>query len=192
MANSRRGTILRAVSRVELSCSQATVFGWASGREVLTLRETMTLDPLRPVDGPLLGVSPASDTGAPQPPGRWSRRRRLVVLAVMLLAIYVVAAYVIAPRMWRLFSARHPALDDLPEISRTGSGIPGDPTNVGLIGAEADVIGIMLAAKWHPADPITLRSSVRIAAASLLHRPYPDAPVSNLYLWGRKENLAFQ
>ncbi|MBM4071508.1 MAG: hypothetical protein FJ271_21620 [Planctomycetes bacterium] len=147
----------------------------------------MSCDPLRPVDGPLLGISSLAT-----PPRRWSRRRRLGVLAGILLAIYVAAAYLMIPAMWRWFANRHPALDDLPEIAHTGSGIPGDPINVGLIGHEQEVIGIMLAAKWHPADRITLRSSIRIAAASVLHRPYPDAPVSHLYLWGRKEDLAFQ
>jgi hypothetical protein len=148
----------------------------------------VSLDPLRPVDGPLLGKSP--------PPGalprRWRRTRLLAIWAAIALCLYVAAAYIVVPAMWRLFGQRHPALDDLPDISRTGTGIPGDPINVGLIGSEEEVIGIMLAARWHPADPITLRSSVRIAAASVLRRPYPDAPVSHLYVWGRKEDLAFQ
>lgn len=149
----------------------------------------MSLDPLRPVDGPLLGVSAASRTTPCVPP---RRVRRLVLLAAIVLGVYLAAAYFVVPTIWRLVEHRHPALDDLPEISHTGSGIPGDPINVGLIGVEDEVIGIMLAAKWHPADPITLRSSVHIAAASLLRRPYPDAPVSHLYVWGRKEDLAFQ
>lgn len=154
----------------------------------------VSLDPLRPVDGPLLGISSptASSSASPSPPKRWRRARRLALLAGLVLFLYLAAAYFIVPTVWRLFSPRHPALDDLPEISHTGSGIPGDPINVGLIGVENEVIRIMLAARWHPADPITLRSSVRIAAASVLHLPYPDAPVSNLYVWGRKEDLAFQ
>jgi hypothetical protein len=50
----------------------------------------------------------------------------------------------------------------------------------------------MLAAGWFPADPITLRSSLRIAAGTILHRPYADAPVSNLFFYGRKQDLAFE
>ena len=50
----------------------------------------------------------------------------------------------------------------------------------------------MLAAGWHPADPITLRTSLRIAESVVLHRPDPDAPVSALYLFGRKQDLAFE
>src|SRR5205823_14147441 len=57
---------------------------------------------------------------------------------------------------------------------------------------KAEVIRIMLAAGWHPADPLTLRSSLEIAEAAVLKRSYDDAPVSNLYLFGRKEDLAFE
>ena len=61
-----------------------------------------------------------------------------------------------------------------------------------LIGTETDVKRDMLAAKWYPADPLTLRSCLKIASATMLKRPYDDAPVSNLYLFGRKEDLAFE
>jgi len=50
----------------------------------------------------------------------------------------------------------------------------------------------MLAAGWYPADPVTLKSSLKIAAGSVLRRPYDDAPVSPLYLWGHKQDLAFE
>ena len=50
----------------------------------------------------------------------------------------------------------------------------------------------MLAAKWYPADPLTLRSCLEIAEATVLKRPYDDAPVSNLYLRRRKQDLAFE
>jgi LssY C-terminus len=64
--------------------------------------------------------------------------------------------------------------------------------NIALIATEAELIRAMLAAAWHPADPLTLESSLRIASSTVFHRPYVDAPVSNLYLWGRKEDLAFE
>jgi hypothetical protein len=39
---------------------------------------------------------------------------------------------------------------------------------------------------------LTLDSCLEIAEASVLKRPYDDAPVSNLYLFGRKQDLAFE
>jgi hypothetical protein len=50
----------------------------------------------------------------------------------------------------------------------------------------------MLDAGWHPADPVTLRTSVRIARSVLFDRPYEDAPVSNLFVFGRRQDLAFE
>ena len=43
----------------------------------------------------------------------------------------------------------------------------------------------MRAAQWHAADPLSLRSRLEIASAAVFEHPYDDAPVSNLYLWGR-------
>ena len=87
---------------------------------------------------------------------------------------------------------RHPSLDDVPGVTTTRDGHPGDPLNVALIGTETEVKALLLAAQWHPADPLGLRSDLEIAAATVLRRSYDDAPVSNLYLWGRKEDLAFE
>ena len=79
-----------------------------------------------------------------------------------------------------------------PKTTVTGQGIPGDPLNVGLIGGEDDVVRSMLDAGWSPADPITLKSSLRIAESVVFRRAYVDAPVSNLYLFGRRQDLAFE
>ena len=118
--------------------------------------------------------------------------RKCVLFGGGLLLVYLVAAYLIAPLFWRADTRHHPDLSGLPTITHTGSGIPGDPLNIGLVGSEEDVIRGMTAAAWHPADPITFRSSVRIAVDSVFHRPDENAPVSNLYLFGRKQDLAFE
>ncbi len=60
------------------------------------------------------------------------------------------------------------------------------------VGSEAEVVKAMTAAGWSPADETTFRSSVRIVVDSVLSRPDVDAPVSNLYLFGRKQDLAFE
>jgi hypothetical protein len=113
------------------------------------------------------------------------------VIALFLL-VYLGVAYLAIPFGWRRYTRRHPSLEEVPRITRTADGIPGDPLNVALIGTRAEVLRVMLAAKWDPADPLTFRSSLRIAEATVLRRPYGDAPVSNLYLFGRKEDLAFE
>jgi hypothetical protein len=119
-------------------------------------------------------------------------RRTAVALGIALVA-YVLIAYGILPLVWtEVERGHHPALEGLPKVTYNADGIPADPLNVALVGDEAEVVAAMLAAHWHPADPITLESSLKIAESVVLHRPDPDAPVSPLYVFGRKQDLAFE
>lgn len=118
--------------------------------------------------------------------------RRAVSVVGIILVAYVVFSYLIMPTFVRYYVHRHPGLENIPGITHTKLGLPGDPLNVALVGSEEQVMKIMVAAKWYPSDPLTLRSCLRIATASVLKRPYEDAPVSNLYLFGRKQDLAFE
>ena len=86
----------------------------------------------------------------------------------------------------------HPALDRSPRHTTTAKGHSGDAINVAFIGTEEELHRTLAAAGWYAADPITLQSSIRIAADVVLHKPYPHAPVSDLYLWGRKQDAAFE
>jgi LssY C-terminus len=74
----------------------------------------------------------------------------------------------------------------------TAQGIPGGPLNIGLVGSRAEVVKAWRSPGWHPADAITLRTSLEIVGSVLLHRPYPDAPVSNLFYDDRHQDLAFE
>ena len=105
--------------------------------------------------------------------------------------IYLILAYILLPALWA-HHEHQPGLAVKPMVTRTAQGIPGDAMNVGLVGAKEEVIRAMLAAGWLPADPITFESSAGIVDSVLLHRPDPDAPVSNLYYEGRKQDLAFE
>jgi hypothetical protein len=108
------------------------------------------------------------------------------------LIVWLLVAYMVVPTMWRCYAKCHPALEDAPRITHTVDGIPGDPLNVSLVGAETELQSAMLAAGWYPADPITLKSSLRIATGTVFHRAYDNAPVSSLYLFGHRQDLAFE
>lgn len=127
--------------------------------------------------------------------GKPSWRRRFLVRAakvfVVVLSLWLLAAYVLLPALWRHYE-HQPALEDAPKTTVTSQGISGDPLNVGLIGFEGGVVHAMLNSGWNPADPVTLRTSVQIARSVLFNRPDADAPVSNLFLFGRKQDLAFE
>jgi hypothetical protein len=117
--------------------------------------------------------------------------KRAALLLLLVVAGYGLLAYLVLPALWTHYEHQK-GLAELPMVTRTAQGIPGDPINVGLVGGGKDVLCAMHAAGWYPADPITLRSSIEIAGSVLLDRPYRDAPVSNLYYLGRREDLAFE
>lgn len=64
--------------------------------------------------------------------------------------------------------------------------------NLGIEGGERDLVTSMTAAGWYPADPVTLGSSLRIVKNSVFPAPDPTASVSPLFLFGRKQDLAFE
>jgi hypothetical protein len=113
-----------------------------------------------------------------------------IVLGLVIL--WLLVAYLLVPMAWKMYASRHQAITSGPRITVTSAGIHGDPLNLSFIGEENDLVSAMLAAGWSPADPITLKSSLRIAESTIFHRPYVDAPVSTLKLFGRKEDLAFE
>jgi LssY C-terminus len=122
------------------------------------------------------------------------RRRRLrsvSVALVLLAALYVAIAYALLPVLWSRWYSAQPSVSTY-MLTVTPQGIPGDPINIGLVGSKADVLQAFAAAKWDPADAITLRSSIEIGASVILDRPYPDAPVSILLYDGRHQDLAFE
>lgn len=86
----------------------------------------------------------------------------------------------------------HPALVRSPRHTTTSAGHAGDAINVAFIGTEEELHRVFAAAGWFAADPVTLQTSVRIAADVVLRKPYAHAPVSTLYLWGRKQDAAFE
>lgn len=121
-----------------------------------------------------------------------SRTRKIYTLVGLLVVVYLAIAYLMLPGYWDVYERLHPALKNAPGVTHTTVGIPADPINVAMIGTKKDLITAMLAAKWYPADPLSLKSSLEIAADTVFRRPYVEAPVSSLYLFGRKEDLAFE
>ena len=117
---------------------------------------------------------------------------RIATIALTFLAIYLAIAYLVMPWMWSHYIKRHPAIAASPTLTVTGDKHPGDPINLALIGSEADLKAAMKAAGWFEADPLNLKDDIKIAEGTVLERPYATAPVSNLFLYGRKEDVAFE
>ena len=132
---------------------------------------------------------PENQTPSLKSPSRgWKMLYFLLGLAV----IWLVASYLIAPYAWKRYTRHHPSFNDNPRLTKTSDGHPGDPLNVALIATEAEVQAIMKAAGWFPAAALGIKSDIKIAVDTVLKHADDQAPVSNLYLFGRKEDLAFE
>ncbi len=79
-----------------------------------------------------------------------------------------------------------------PSTATRRRGKPADPINVALVGSAADLASALGRADWVPADRGTLLHHARSGAAYLFKRPYKTAPVSPLYLWGRRHDIAYE
>lgn len=108
-----------------------------------------------------------------------------------LLPFWGIAAYLTLPRLHRILTKIY-VPDYFLGRSRTSEGLLGDPVNLAFDGTAAQIYEAMTRAGWTLADDVTLASSWRIVVCSLLRRSYPRAPISPLYLFDRKQDLAFQ
>ena len=112
-------------------------------------------------------------------------------LSVALFLTYVLAAYLFIPALIRLTRVIFPP-KHLPLYCVTPDGFASDPLNIGLIATRRELATVMEAAGWHVADPHTPRHVVRAILSTLLNQTYRNAPVSSLFLFGRKQDIAFQ
>jgi hypothetical protein len=104
---------------------------------------------------------------------------------------YGLAAYVILPRIIHL-GLRILQRERVPSYTVTGDGLPGDPVNVALVGTLGELRAAFAALGWSEADRLNLASSWGMVRAFVLNSPYPTAPFSTLYLFGRGQDIGFQ
>jgi hypothetical protein len=120
---------------------------------------------------------------------RFTDSRLPTVLAVA--ATYAIAAYIVLPRVVRM-GLKILLRKRVPRFTITGDGLPGDPVNVVLTGTLQQLQAAFKLAGWSEADRLGLASSWRMIRAFLFNSPYPTAPFSTLYLFGRGQDIGFQ
>lgn len=120
-------------------------------------------------------------------PNVWYRRH----LALSLITLWILSAYIVLPRIHRILSRIY-----LPGYfvgrTRTTDGLLGDPVNLALNGSKAALVKAMKTAGWEQADKRTFRTSVKIVMKAIMGKSYPNAPVSDLYVFGKRQDLVFQ
>jgi len=116
-------------------------------------------------------------------------RRLPWILAVGI--AYGFGAYVVLPRVIRL-GLRILQRKRVPSYTITGDGLPGDPVNLALVGTLQQLRSAFAISGWSEADRLGLASSWGMVRAFVLNSPYPTAPFSTLYLFGRGQDIGFQ
>jgi hypothetical protein len=120
---------------------------------------------------------------------RFTDNRLPTLLALAL--TYAMAAYIVLPRAvlmgLKVLQRKH-----VPRYTITGDGLPGDPVNLALTGTRQQLHAAFAAAGWSQADRLGLASSWRMVQAFVFNSPYPTAPFSTLYLFGRGQDFGFQ
>jgi hypothetical protein len=116
-------------------------------------------------------------------------RRLPWILALAL--TYAIAAYIVLPQAVRM-GLKILKRKRVPSYTTTGDGFPGDPVNLVLIGTLQQLHAAFGIAGWSVVDRLGIASSWRMVRAFVLNSPYPTAPFSSLYLFGRAQDVGFQ
>lgn len=121
----------------------------------------------------------------------FNRLDQTLPLFLALLLTYYLSAYVILPRIIRiiLLIIRK---GRIPRFTTASDGFYVDPVNIILIGTKENLEKAFEKIGWIKAEKLSLRTSEKMVRKFLENKPYPNAPFSNLYLFGKKQNIGFQ
>lgn len=109
-----------------------------------------------------------------------------------LLIVYCLMAYIVIPALMRLF---HVLLqpDHIPLYVTTRDGWPSDPITIAIIAKNRkQLIDAMTKAGWYTAQPLTFWNGLREVISIIFNTPYPDSPLSHLYLFDRPHDIGFE
>jgi len=91
-----------------------------------------------------------------------------------------------------ILTAVHEVLAKASQRSSTQKGTPGDPVNLVIIGSEQEIRQAFQQAGWDIPAAQQTQSIVKTMQAVVQGQGYGVAPISNLYLYGRPQDLAFE
>lgn len=117
---------------------------------------------------------------------RWGEN---MVFSVII--VWIITAYFSLPKIHKFLSNIYLPNYFIGRV-RTSDGLLADPVNLAVVGSRAQLVSVMEEAGWQEAEPISIKSSMKIISATVRRRSYPNAPVSSLFIFDKKQDLAFQ
>ena len=122
----------------------------------------------------------------------WPESGSRSAVFVTLLITYCLMAYVFIPSLMRLFHV-FSRPNHIPLYVTTGDGWPSDPVTLAVVAkSRAHLVRSMQKAGWHMAQPLTFWNGIREVISIIFNTPYPDSPLSNLYLFDRPHDVGFE
>ena len=113
------------------------------------------------------------------------------LFVALFVLFWIVSAYLVLPRVHRILSSIY-----VPNYfigrARTADGLLGDSINLAVRGSETKLHQSMVKAGWHLSDEITFRSVWKMVLSTIKRKSYVNAPVSALYLFGRRHDFSYQ
>jgi len=107
------------------------------------------------------------------------------------IVLWIFTAYIVLPKVYLVVSKLY-----LPDYffgrTQTSDGLLGDPINIAFNGDSEQLVAAMNLAGWREAEILNLASSLRMIYAAGRGVRYPNAPVSSLFVFGRKQSYAFE
>ena len=76
--------------------------------------------------------------------------------------------------------------------TNAAGGVSGDPLNLVVVGRAEDVLAAFVRRNWDATHALTAREAARTVGSFLFGGRYRYAPVSPLYVYGRRQDLALQ
>lgn len=116
-------------------------------------------------------------------------KRTPLVLAVAI--TYAIAAYIILPFLVRL-GTKVIQVKKAPRYTISVDGFTSDPVNMVLVGTFGQLRQAFAKAGWAEAEPLSFKSSIKMARSFVFKQSYPNAPFSTLFLFGRGQDIGFQ
>jgi hypothetical protein len=111
---------------------------------------------------------------------------------IALLIVYCLFVYAMVPGLIRLFRLVIKP-NHIPLYVTTRDGWPSDPVNIAIIAKdEATLVAAMKKAGWYRGDEMSVKNGLRELSSILFNTPYPEAPLSSLYLFNNKQDIGFE
>lgn len=116
-------------------------------------------------------------------------------LVISLLLLILILSLIFYQRFKPLSTQTKSVLTDfnqLPKVVQNNNGQDSDLVNVVFVGRDSQITRSFNYALWNEADPINAVSSIKVIFYGIFDQYYYSAPMSDLYLFGKRQDTSFQ